>query len=197
MSMVWSARRATDGQIDRLLAEPELIRAFVSGGHFHPGPPQRVGLLGRLLGMKSPDPPEPVSLPADWPELKEEDELYLDKTWHGIHFLLTGSDWEGDEPLCYVVKGGQEVGEIDVGYGPARALRSEQVKHFAEALDAVSDDELRQRFDPSKMAEQSIYPTMWDEGEGALDYLMEYVPALRSFASNTVEQGKGLVVWLA
>jgi hypothetical protein len=45
------------------------------------------------------------------------DELEVDKAWHGLHFLLTGSAWEGSFPLNFIVAGGQEVGD-DLGYGP-------------------------------------------------------------------------------
>ena len=67
--------------------------------------------------------PEHVGDVLDSNEAGPGGELDLDKAWHGIHFLLTGSAWEGEEPLCYLLAGGQEVGDEDVGYGPARVLR--------------------------------------------------------------------------
>ena len=53
-------------------------------------------------------------------ELEENEEVGgvdLDKVWHGIHFLLTGSAWEGEEPLCYLVNGGEWItsGQLTVG----------------------------------------------------------------------------------
>lgn len=197
MSMICSLRRATAEEIDKLLAEPDLALAFTSGGKFDPGAPEKVGCLGRLLGVQPGEPVPSISLPSDWPELKAEDELCLDKTWHGIHFLLTGSDWQGEEPLCYLVKGGQAIGEVDVGYGPARALRAEQVKQFAAALEQVPDEALRERFDAAKMMAEDIYPTIWDEGRSAREYLMEHFPELKSFVKQTADQGKALVIWLA
>ena len=35
------------------------------------------------------------------------DELEVDKAWHGLHFLLTGTAWEGDFPLNFIVSGGR------------------------------------------------------------------------------------------
>jgi hypothetical protein len=29
--------------------------------------------------------------------------LYIGKSWHGIRFLLTGSVWEGESPLRWVI----------------------------------------------------------------------------------------------
>jgi hypothetical protein len=33
------------------------------------------------------------------------DELEIDKSWHGLHFLLTGSAREGSFPLNFIVAG--------------------------------------------------------------------------------------------
>jgi hypothetical protein len=42
-------------------------------------------------------------------------DLDVDKAWHGIHYLLTGTAWEGDPPLDFIVKGGSQVGDVDDG----------------------------------------------------------------------------------
>ena len=46
----------------------------------------------------------------------------LDKAWHGLHYLFTGTDEGGNSPLDFLAVGGEEIGTIEVGYGPARAL---------------------------------------------------------------------------
>src|SRR4051812_22134863 len=61
----------------------------------------------------------------------------IEKSWHGIHYLLTGTRDEGDGPLNFILAGGQEVGDVDVGYGPARAFTSEQVRGIAGALEPI------------------------------------------------------------
>ncbi len=133
--------------------------------------------------------------------LKEEmDEVDLDKAWHGIHFLLTGSAWDGEEPLCYLVKGGKEVGDVDVGYGPARVLNPKQVADWAFALSAVSAAELRDRFDPQAMLREKIYPEIWEhdpEEDDPLSYLLEYFDVLRSFVEQARGQAKGAIVYIA
>ena len=45
----------------------------------------------------------------------------LDKAWHCIHFMLTGSTYDVTQPLGGAVLGGDGVGD-DLGYGPARIL---------------------------------------------------------------------------
>ena len=52
---------------------------------------------------------------------EHEQRFDLDKAWHGIHFLLTGSAWETTPGAGESVLGGDPVGP-DRGYGPARLL---------------------------------------------------------------------------
>ena len=124
-------------------------------------------------------------------------ETDLDKAWHGIHFLLTGSAWEGDPPLNFLVAGGTEVGDIDVGYGPARVFRSSEVAEIHKALDGLQEHDLRNRYKPDVMIENDIYPSIWDrdpDEDGALDYLLEYFFELKSFISAAASKRLGIVV---
>jgi hypothetical protein len=124
------------------------------------------------------------------------EELEIDKSWHGIHFLLTGNAWEGSLPLGFIVSGGEEVGD-DLGYGPARALRSEAVRQIDAALEPLSREELGSRFDAPRMTEQEVYPFGWsDDPDGELEYLLEYYGELREFVRRTAERGHGLLVYL-
>lgn len=76
-----------------------------------------------------------------------EPELDLDKSWHGIHYLLTGTDWQIGEGAGAAVLGGDELGQ-DGGYGPPRLLGPDTVRAIAAALDALDVEALRARFDP-------------------------------------------------
>lgn len=125
------------------------------------------------------------------------DELEIDKAWHGLHFLLTGTAWEGSVPLNFIVSGGEEVGD-DLGYGPARGLNSEDVKKIDTALDPLTTDELRQRFDADRMTELEIYPFGWShDPDGELDYLLEFFTELRAFVRRTAERRHALLVYLS
>ena len=125
----------------------------------------------------------------------------LDKAWHGIHYLLTGTVWDGDPPLNALVLGGRELRDEDGdwGYGAPRVLTSSESAAFGRALAALSDDELAARFDPADMMEREIYPEIWDrdrEEEDTLGYLMEHVTVLRDFVRAAVEQRFGLLIAL-
>src|SRR4051812_2160785 len=60
--------------------------------------------------------------------------LDIDKSWHAIQFLLTGDPWDGKPPLQNAVMGGVELGDEDVGYGPARGLSPPDVQAVSRAL---------------------------------------------------------------
>jgi len=119
----------------------------------------------------------------------------LEKTWHGIHWLLTGSAWEGEEPLCYLVSGGQEVEGQDFGYGPPRTLSSGQVEAWDDALSRISSEELGRRFHVKAMIAADIYPQIWEEAD-SLEYLMDGYQRLKDFVGNARRAGAGLLVYL-
>ena len=62
----------------------------------------------------------------------ECDFLPVEKAWHGLHFVLTGTAWGTVAPLGLAVLGGEECGQ-DTGYGPPRYLDVPQVREVAEA----------------------------------------------------------------
>ncbi|HEY9434092.1 MAG TPA: YfbM family protein [Blastocatellia bacterium] len=130
-------------------------------------------------------------------ELEENEEVGgvdLDKVWHGIHFLLTGSAWEGEEPLCYLVNGGEWIGQEGED---ARVLRPDQIADWANALSTISADDLRKRSDPVAMAKADIYPRIWDrvdEEQGNLEYLLDNYEDLRSFLEQTKKENKGAII---
>lgn len=134
----------------------------------------------------------------------DEDELEaetdLDKAWHGIHYLLTGTAWEGKPPLCYLVGGGQTIGDVEVSYGPARVLRPDEVRAFDQALKAISLDDLSRRFNPDAMMRAEIYPEIWDRNPGeddTLAYVLEYFEPLKVVLHDAAQQKKGLIIYFS
>jgi hypothetical protein len=192
MSMICNLRRASDDQIAQLLIRPREIRPFLYGPEVETAPS---GFFASLYGGA-----KKASAPATpWEPPASGDEIDLDKAWHGLHFLFTGSEWEGEEPLCYLVSGGTEIGRVDVGYGPARALSSTQAKQFALALSLLSVDELKSRFSPDRMTALDIYPPIWDRGpedDDTLGYLISYLEELRLFLNETATRQMGLIVYI-
>jgi hypothetical protein len=207
MGMVLALGSVSDATIKRLLADPPLIWQVIA-----PDDPsayararrdeadrRKPGLLARLFGARPPDgeaPPVPPLALSD----NEGDVADLDKAWHGIHFLLTGTADDGAPPLNFLVAGGAYVGDEDVGYGPARLFTAAETREIAAAITAITDDELRRRFNPQAMMAAEIYPEIWDrdpEDDDTLGYLIEYAGTLRQTLSTVTANGHGLMVLLS
>jgi hypothetical protein len=122
----------------------------------------------------------------------------IDKSWHGLHYLLTGQAEGGPEPFSLAVQGGQEFGP-EVGYGPARYLTPEQVQHVAAALGRTSAQSLVDRFDPQDMEAKAIYPeVIWvRDNEDALDYVLDGYQQLQVFYRDAAARGDAVIQWLS
>ena len=127
--------------------------------------------------------------------------LALGKTWHGLHFTLTGKAAEGKQPLSFLVAGGKPIvaegDEEDEAFIPPRVLPPAFVAKLAKSLAAITPGEFGNRFDPARMAEAAIYPRIWDEPPAEL--LRDYQAAcesLRQFVSESAERGDMIVVEL-
>jgi hypothetical protein len=155
--------------------------------------PGLVGFIERLLGVTT---QQVSATSASDEQIQDDDRLELDD-WHGLHFLFTGTAWEGQEPACFLLCGGDEIGEEDVGR--ARALRPVQVSQFASFLAELSHEELARRYNPTRMTALEISPkAIWTRpaapGESGFDYLCAAFEELRDFVTATADRGDSLIV---
>jgi hypothetical protein len=124
-------------------------------------------------------------------------ELDIGEAWHGLQYLLTGTPWEGAAPLDFLVRGGEDVGDIPSDEGTARVFTPAQVKALSAALQKVSEDTLRRRYDPARMQAQDIYPSTWEEPEedvDPLEELLSYFEELQKFVATVAKRGDALLV---
>lgn len=199
MGMCLGLSAVDDETIAKLLRDPPLIWRVLA-----PDDPEiyateraeKVSWFSKLFGKPksaaTPKSPEEIS-----PPVAETD---LDKAWHGIHYMLTKSAWGGDPPLNFLVLGGTEIGDVDVGYGPARAITSEVVRDIHEQLRGLTEQDLRARFDPSEMTTLDVYPTIWDrdpEEDDTFGYCAEYFQVLQAFIADAAEKKLGLIVHIS
>jgi hypothetical protein len=144
MGMTCTLHRATEADVARLLADPAALSGFLDDGT---GPRVREvrpkGLLGWLLRLT------PITITEVDPESGDEDgspdpdrSIDIEKAWHGLHFLLTGTADEGEEPACYLLRGGEDLDDE----GVTRALRPGQVQQFSQYLSALDADDLARRY---------------------------------------------------
>jgi hypothetical protein len=121
-----------------------------------------------------------------------ENGLNLEKSWHVLHFLLTGEAEEAQPPLGNAILGGKEIGD-DLGYGPARFLTPQQVQEVASALASMKKEDLASRFNLDAMIKAQIYPVR-DESE--LELAQEYFEDLSRYYADAAVAGNAMLLYV-
>ena len=124
------------------------------------------------------------------------DAMDIDKSWHLVHYLLTGESWGGEAPLKDAVLGGRELAGTDTGYGPYRYLTAADVRATSRALTDLTADALWARFDVERVNTAQIYPTPWAGDDGDRDYVTSNYEALRKYFFEAVVSGQGMLLYL-
>ena len=88
--------------------------------------------------------------------------LCLEKDWHALHYLLTGSTEGGGDPLGFLLTGGREVG-AELGYGRPRLLDLGFVQRLNKALQGITEDQFWSRYDAQRLEAEEIYPGNWND----------------------------------
>ena len=138
----------------------------------------------------------PPPMPS-FPDTQAE-EIDLDKAWHALHFWFSGGANEGRFPAAFLLYGGREVGSVDVGYGPARCLKSTEVSHLETFLRQYTPDKLKSWYDPLRLMDAETYPEFWDEAdrEEMIEYLIQNFEDLKGFVEKANTSNNGLILWL-
>lgn len=158
-----------------------------------------MGMIGYYVAI----PDEQIKLLAQG-ELKLEvldpyalEQLDIDKSWQGIHYLLCQELDNGEPPLGYAVplldNQGLEFGDFGAFY-----LTPEQVAEAAAALAQLSESALRDRYDFAEFAREQIYPLIEGEDGGEfLDYLLSHLVNLQVFYRQAEAEGNGIVFYIS
>ena len=201
MGLTCSLHRATEPDVARLRADPAALPGFLDPDDGSAPRAREVrprGILGWLLRLtpitiSEVDPEsgdDASSRPADPDRI-----IDIEKAWHGLHFLLTGTADEGDEPACYLLRGGEDLDDE----GLIRVLRPDQVRRFSQYLSALEADELVRRYDPARMTRLEIYPdAIWtrkgEPGESPLEWLMDCFAEVRQFLDKAAAAGDCVII---
>lgn len=131
-------------------------------------------------------------------ETENEKLVDIDKSWDGVLFLLTGQNIvSNNHPLMKVLFSGQLIDEEqDLGYGPAHYLTPEQVVELNSEISKISIADLKQKFDPKKMTELEVYPTIWDEGDEAFDYVADGFSTIQNVFADATKNGEAIITFL-
>jgi hypothetical protein len=115
-----------------------------------------------------------------------------DKSWEGIHFLLTGNLKGGALPLANTLLGGTPL-PFEFGYDEVRYLTPSEVKEIAQALKNLSPAELTKRYDPVKMV--NVY-SMAGNAKEDLPYLLDYFDKVSDFYQQAATSGNAMLLYL-
>jgi hypothetical protein len=187
--------RVAEPNVQRLVrSRPDEIEEFLFGERITPPAPQGGGVLGWLKRLS----PIRVETVDDYPQpsgkgTQAQGELDLEKAWHGLHFLFTGTAWEGTEPGCFLLKGGEDLGEEGIGDSVPRLLQPSLVQQFSTFLMRLTEEELTARYDPVRMTKLEIYPEMSDRETG-LEHLLDAFDEVRAFVRTAATEGDAIVI---
>ena len=126
-----------------------------------------------------------------------ERRLDIDKSWHIIHFLLNGKEWEGEKPYVFAVLGGATISDEDVGYGPARFLLPSEVKLVANALESMPAEALLKRWNQKAIDRAEIYPQSWSQCPEDFEYIGGNYELLREFFALAAKRDEAVIEWIS
>jgi len=178
MSVTCVVYGADDAEIEELLRSPETIHRFLETAI----PVERPGCMGTLLGRR------PKILAATRPVFD------LGKSWEAVHYVLNGTREEIELPNGFITNGGEQVGDEDVGYGPARVLSATRVIEIATFLESVSVPDFRSRINAKKMRPLHVYGAPRTDDPADAEYLVADFSALRDFIMARARRGEAIVI---
>ncbi len=197
MGITCSFYRAPDRTLAALVAQPEFFHDFAMLEEKPFRYEVKPGLIGRLLGQK----PRTVQLGHDvlpFPRITENEHHSVDKAWHVLHYLLTGSAEESAGPLGFFLSGGRLIGEWTRGSdAPPRAFFAEEAKRISDELEQLTDEALLSRFDWPEMMRHQVYPEIALQEKVPPDLWMTYREQfhhLRDFLRATSGLGQGFAI---
>ena len=120
--------------------------------------------------------------------------LDIQKAWHGVHFLLTGTAGEAPGPLGHTILGGTPMGE-DTGYGPPRVLQPEEVAQVAVALGGLSREALAGRYDAAALESAQVYPGGWEDPD-CLAWLLDSFEEVRAFYTCAADHRAAVLLYI-
>ena len=190
MGIAYCLIRTAPEAIDQLRGRPKALAKFIYQDDDVYEEPQR-GLLGRLFGGGG-ERDGPI------PERREDDEADLDKSWHIVHYLLSGESGRGAAPLGLIGDDLHPLADLDLGLGKPNVISPFEVKAFAEATAAMSDADFLVRFKPEEMPVDELY--MGDviargDHDDMMEYALENFHVLRKFAAEAAASGEAIITY--
>jgi len=193
MGIAAAFRAISDENIEAVLKTPPLIGYYIFEDEpefFFEKDKGKKTFFG--FGKKKPSAPRPTLTLSEG----ENNEGDLDKSWHGLHYCLTGTDGEASLPLGFIVSGGQNAGDIDNGYGPARLFTSAETNAIQKALSQISVEQLKKNYLPEKMQNTYLADVWTRDGDEGFEYIADNFNYLKKFLVTCVSDKLGMVFYI-
>ncbi|MEO0622319.1 MAG: DUF1877 family protein [Pseudomonadota bacterium] len=126
------------------------------------------------------------------PDISKPEYHDLDKSWHILHWALTGQA-EGTDTPDGALLGGTALGPCG-GYGPVRLLSPSEVAAFAEVLAPLDAAQLSSRTDPEAMRTAGVAFT--DDPDMVAFEIEDHFPRFQKFVATTARKKRGLLLIL-
>lgn len=185
MSMLFSLRRVSQEKANELKKEPGEILFFLFGQDASISVKRTIF---RELIKKKPD------TKRHWLPPQEDHLLHLGKYWHILHYVLSGCPWEGPLPQSTLLVGGTSIGDISVGYGPARVLGKQEIFSFYSFLLALDKDNFGSNISEEDIVKHEIYYEAWSAEDR--NVLWHYVEKLMAFLSDALADREEIIMYL-
>ena len=199
MGMILYLKRISDGDLERLKDTPGGVRAFIEADSEAParGPEYAAALAALKAQMAQAGMAPPPAPEVPFETYPFDDVFDVDKMWHGVYFLLTGTSYEGEPPINLLLHA-LPASDEDIGYGPARGLSAAQTKALSSYLDGLPTSVVVSRFDSARMKALTIYPDIWDEHPAELkDGLGNAFDRLQAYCRKCAVHDLGMLTWIS
>lgn len=156
-----------------------------------------MGMVGAYMRVSTEELTGLLQEPDRFEQLLEDEERQtdIDKAWHGLYFLLTGStdlDEIDRHSLGKVVFGGDVIDEeTGIAY-----LTPEEVADLSTRLQFIELDALEARYDVTTMNEQELYPFEREWGREEKQYLLDQFDELKRVFAQAAREREALVTWI-
>ncbi len=189
MSMLCNLYALTPAQIETIESRPEAVGELLG---CEP-PAKKVGIIAKLFGKA---PVSPGRAGHRLEPIPESETFELDKAWHILHFLFSGSAEEGPWPASFILSGGQEVGP-DLGYGSPRLLTPKDLSEIASFLQTLSLQGMAATYKADAIRAAKVY---WkpsesdDECQRQVEDIWSIMQSLRDFVIHLAQSGRSALI---
>ncbi|PRX97352.1 YfbM family protein [Allonocardiopsis opalescens] len=118
--------------------------------------------------------------------------LDIDKSWWALGVLL---DRAAGETPANPFLGGEVLGDLDWGQGPARFLSPASTAEAAATLAGLPFARLAEHFDADDLNAEGIYPRSWHEGDQD-GYLRPNYQAVTTLFAGAAGAGDAVLLWV-